>query len=86
MGKLTNAKVLVIGGAGFIGSHVVGELLKTDVGQVVVYDNFARGKKAYLDPYHLPRETMRALLTCADAHHLTALVTQTFADLGPIIQ
>lgn len=51
MNKLTNAKVLVIGGSGFIGSHVVGELLKTDVGQVVVYDNFARGKKAYLEPY-----------------------------------
>jgi UDP-glucose 4-epimerase len=47
--KLTNAKVLLIGGAGFIGSHVVGELLKTDVSQVIVYDNFARGKKSYLD-------------------------------------
>ncbi len=51
MNSLTNAKVLVIGGAGFIGSHVVGELLKTDVGEVVVYDNFARGKRSYLDPY-----------------------------------
>jgi UDP-glucose 4-epimerase len=51
MNSLTNAKVLVIGGAGFIGSHVVGELLKTDVGQVIVYDNFARGKRSYLDPY-----------------------------------
>jgi UDP-glucose 4-epimerase len=51
MNSLTNAKVLVIGGAGFIGSHVVGELLKMDVGQVIVYDNFARGKRSYLDPY-----------------------------------
>ena len=51
MNSLTNAKVLVIGGAGFIGSHVVGELLKTDVGQVIVYDNFARGKRNYLDPH-----------------------------------
>lgn len=51
MNSLKNAKVLVIGGAGFIGSHVVGELLKTDVGEVVVYDNFARGKRSYLDPY-----------------------------------
>lgn len=51
MNSLTNKKVLVIGGAGFIGSHVVGELLKTDVGQVIVYDNFARGKRSYLDPY-----------------------------------
>jgi UDP-glucose 4-epimerase len=45
---LTNAKVLVIGGAGFIGSFVVSELLKEDVAQVVVYDNFTRGKREYL--------------------------------------
>ena len=45
MHSLTNAKVLVIGGAGFIGSHVVAELLRTDVGQILIYDNFARGKQ-----------------------------------------
>jgi len=39
---------LVIGGAGFIGSCVVAELLKEDVKEVVVYDNFARGKLSYL--------------------------------------
>ncbi len=37
-------KVLVIGGAGFIGSYVVKELLKDSVGEVVIYDNFVRGK------------------------------------------
>jgi UDP-glucose 4-epimerase len=46
--KLKNSKVLVIGGAGFIGSFVVAELLKEDVGEVTVYDNFARGQKDYL--------------------------------------
>lgn len=46
--KLDNAKILVIGGAGFIGSFVVTELLRHPVSEVVVYDNFARGKKSYL--------------------------------------
>ncbi|MDY6879515.1 MAG: NAD-dependent epimerase/dehydratase family protein [Desulfatiglans sp.] len=40
---ITGKKILVIGGAGLIGSHVVEELLKEDVGEVVVYDNFCRG-------------------------------------------
>ena len=42
---INDKKVLVIGGAGFIGSFVVAELLKYNVGQVIIYDNFARGKK-----------------------------------------
>ena len=45
---IEKSKVLVIGGAGFIGSFVVSELLKEDVSEVVIYDNFARGKKEYL--------------------------------------
>jgi UDP-glucose 4-epimerase len=43
-----DSRVLVIGGAGFIGSFVVAELLKEEVAEVVIYDNFARGKKEYL--------------------------------------
>jgi UDP-glucose 4-epimerase len=46
--KIENSKVLVIGGAGFIGSFVVSELLKENVSEVVVYDNFARGRRDYL--------------------------------------
>ncbi len=42
--KIKDSNVLVIGGAGFIGSFVVQELLKQEVGNVTVYDNFARGK------------------------------------------
>lgn len=49
MNDLKDKKILVIGGAGFIGSFVVSELLKEDIAQVVVYDNLARGKKDYLE-------------------------------------
>jgi UDP-glucose 4-epimerase len=41
---MKDKRVLVIGGAGFIGGFVISELLKTDVAEVIIYDNFARGK------------------------------------------
>lgn len=49
--NLSGAKVMVIGGAGFIGSFVVGELLKQDVAEVLIYDNFTRGKMSNIAMY-----------------------------------
>lgn len=40
---ITGKRVVVIGGAGLIGSHCVDQLLKHDVKEIVVYDNFVRG-------------------------------------------
>ncbi|NIM97522.1 MAG: NAD-dependent epimerase/dehydratase family protein [candidate division Zixibacteria bacterium] len=47
--ELEGAKVLIIGGAGFIGSHVVEELAKEDVEEIIVYDNLSRGSMANLE-------------------------------------
>ncbi len=41
-------KILVIGGAGLIGSHVIEQLLAEPVREVVVYDNFVRGTRENL--------------------------------------
>jgi UDP-glucose 4-epimerase len=42
-------KLVVIGGAGLIGSHTVDELTKEDVREIVVYDNFVRGTRENLN-------------------------------------
>lgn len=47
--KNGNALVLVTGGAGFIGSHIVSRLVE-DGYKVRVLDNFATGKRANLEP------------------------------------
>ena len=41
---LKGKKVLVIGGAGLIGSHTVDRLMQEDVAEIRIYDNFTRGK------------------------------------------
>ena len=38
------SRALVTGGAGLIGSHLVDQLLQTPVAQVVIFDNFSRGR------------------------------------------
>lgn len=40
---LKGKKIVVVGGAGLIGSHTVDELLKEDIKELIIYDNFVRG-------------------------------------------
>ena len=41
---LSGKRLVVIGGAGLIGSHTVDALVNEDVGSIVVYDTFSRGR------------------------------------------
>lgn len=46
--QLAGSRVLVTGGAGFVGSHIVDQLVKAGAERVVVIDNLARGRTANL--------------------------------------
>jgi UDP-glucose 4-epimerase len=87
---LTSRKILVTGGAGFIGSHTVEHLLQAGAGEVVVIDDMVRGRADNLGPALstgrvrlvrgdiCDRELMGALVDGADTvFHLAALrITQ----------
>lgn len=48
MHNLDGSRILVIGGAGFTGSHIVDQLTETRAGEIVVLDDFVRGTRANL--------------------------------------
>lgn len=53
--NIRGGRFLLIGGAGLIGSHTADELLKEDIKELIIYDNFCRGseenlKNALRDP------------------------------------
>ena len=86
MHNLDGARILVIGGAGFLGSHIVDQLTETGAGQIVILDNFVRGTRANLaDAVRDPRvhlvegsvtdlPTLRGLMADTDyVVHLAAL-------------
>jgi nucleoside-diphosphate-sugar epimerase len=85
MPNLTSKKVVVTGGAGFIGSHLVDRLARDGVGEILALDNFHRGRPEHLAHHvHGPAvrlleadirdaEAMRQLCAGADTiYHLAA--------------
>ena len=47
--SLARSRVLIIGGAGFVGSHIADAALAQGAAEVRIFDSFARGKTANLD-------------------------------------
>lgn len=82
MSSLPDIKnVFISGGAGFIGSHLVGRLLaRPGVASITVYDNFSSGPRDYLDLY---RGDSRLRIVEADLKDL-AKVTAAMAGADTV--
>ena len=46
--NLAGSRIMLIGGAGLVGSHIVDQLVSEPVQEIVVFDNFLRGTRANL--------------------------------------
>ncbi len=81
---IADKKMVVIGGAGLVGSHIVDQLTEEPVREIVVFDNFVRGTMANLaeakdhpkvrivSASMTDREVLRRELTGADGVFLLA--------------
>lgn len=47
--NLENKRIALIGGAGLVGSHIIDQLTREPVSEILVYDNFVRGSHANLE-------------------------------------
>ena len=47
--NLAGKRIMLIGGAGLVGSHIVDQLIAEPVSEIVVFDNFVRGTRVNLD-------------------------------------
>lgn len=68
--RIEGSKLVVVGGAGMIGSHTVDRLLDEDLAEVVIFDNFERGS---LENLEVALADPRVTIVDGDVGDLTAL-------------
>lgn len=68
--RIEGSKLVVVGGAGLIGSHTVDRLLDEDLAEVVIFDNFERGS---LENLEVALADPRVTIVDGDVGDLTAL-------------
>ena len=73
--------VLVMGGAGFIGSHLVDQLIAEGVGQLTVVDNFFLGTHANLAEAYQKMPDLRLLSLDASSN---SAISEAFSRLGTV--
>lgn len=69
--SLRNKSVLVTGGAGFIGSHLVDRIIEEDPARIVIVDNFFLGNEANL--FSASKRYPDLLIKKVDASNFTAM-------------
>lgn len=80
--KLRGKRVLVSGGAGFIGSHLVDRLIEEDPAAVVVVDNFFLGQEENLDSaLKRSQDTKVCRLDAADLAAMKELIENEKIDV-----
>ncbi len=80
--NLKNKSVLVTGGAGFIGSHLVDRLVKEKPSNIIVVDNFYLGKESNLRDARLNFPSLKIVkMDCSDQKKMERLVKNEDVDV-----
>lgn len=79
--SVTSQSILIAGGAGFIGSHLVDRLLKDDPRRITVVDNFFLGNEKNLEAARAARPDIEVVrLDAADLAAMQDVVTRNEVD------
>jgi UDP-glucose 4-epimerase len=82
MPEISGKKVVVTGGAGFIGSHLVDALVAKNPAQILVLDNFFLGNRDNLLAFSATKAPVEIVeLDCTDLEKLRALLKKTSPDV-----